>query len=90
MFWKDRWQIQILQHEFPECYSFAKNKNISANKAINSADQMQQIHLIMVATQIQNDNDCWTYSGASALFPSSRIYRNLIGQHQPDPIFKWM
>lgn len=105
LFRKDTWRAQILQLEFPECYSFAKNKDISVSKAMSSADvtnlfnllvsqivfdQMQQIQLMMEATHMQNDNDCWTYSGGSAKFSSSRIYKTMIGHRQPDSTIRWL
>lgn len=49
--------------------------------------QMQQIQYIMEATQLEDDEDIWTYTGGSTKFSSSRVYRKLIGHHQPETTF---
>jgi len=60
---------------FPECYSFAKNLNISLAEAKNHSDisalfhlpvsqaafnQMSQLQVLMQNTQVQEDTDHWT------------------------------
>lgn len=36
LFWKDKWLDQPLELEFPESYSFAKNKSITLSKVFSS------------------------------------------------------
>lgn len=37
LFWKDKWLIKILEQQFPQLYSFAKNKAITVSRALNLA-----------------------------------------------------
>jgi hypothetical protein len=60
MFWKDKWQHQILQIDLPESFSFVKDKAISVNKVFNleSIFDMFNLPLSKVAFgQVQNDRD---------------------------------
>lgn len=102
MVWKDKWLNQTLQQDFPECYSFAKNKSISVSKAFSLStifelfnlplsqiafDQVQILQQLMDATNLENNVDIWAYTGGSTKF-SSRMYKMLIGHHQTDPTFR--
>jgi hypothetical protein len=101
LLWKDKWQSQPLQTMFPECYSFAKNLNISLAEAKNSSDisalfhlpvsqpafnQMMQLQVLLQNTQMQEDSDHWR----SSIFSAARVYRSLIGTHNPDQAFRWI
>lgn len=105
MFWKDKWSDQALQVQFPECYSFVKNKAISVSRAFGlqsffdlfnlplsetAFSQAGQLQQIMESTTIQQEDDSWNLSGGSTKFSSSKAYKRLIGHNQTDPIFKWI
>lgn len=104
LFWKDRWMNQTLQIDFPECFSFAKNKAISVNKAFNlqsffdlfnlplsetAFSQAEQIQQLMGSVALQDEDDSWTLSGGSSRFSSSKAYKRLIEHIQIDQAFIW-
>lgn len=78
-FWKDTWASQALEQEFPQAYSFAKNKNMTVKKAFNhnditemftlplsqvAFDQLTTIQQIMENTILEeHSKDIWLYPG---------------------------
>lgn len=68
MFWKDKWLNQPFEQEFPESYSFVKNKTISVGKAFSlrtitemfnlplsqiAFEQMQTLQQIIETTKLR-------------------------------------
>jgi hypothetical protein len=105
MFWKDKWQHQILQIDLPESFSFVKDKAISVSKVFNlesifdmfnlplsevTFGQVQNLQQMIETVTLQNENDIWAYNGGSVKFSTPKIYRQLIGHEHIDPVFKWI
>lgn len=103
--WSNLWEGMIPQFEFPELYSFAKQKNISVQKAKSMTNVEQLFHLpfsaqafqqlqTLVAALEQNANsedlDSWSYIWASGLFTSSKAYKHLTGTALVHPGFTWL
>jgi len=93
LFWKDNWRAQSLEAEFPELFSFVKNKNISLASAWDHDDLTQllqlpisesaynQLQLVTQETaglQLSTEQDIWHYSWGNK-FSSSRAYKILMG-----------
>ena len=105
LFWMDTWQQQPLADSVPELYSFAKNKAISIQKALQYEDFSDMFHLPLSQTalnqllQVQNDassivltesKDKWGFIWGSMLFSSARIYEELVQHPAVHPAFRWI
>jgi len=105
LFWKDKWLPNILEHQFPQLSSFAKRKTISVSKALtmNSASlllnlpitqeaysQLNDLLQIISGTTLVDENDSWFINGRSKGFSSAAAYRMLLGQHNTEPIYRWI
>jgi hypothetical protein len=104
-FWRDTWNLGVLQLKFLQLYSFALNKNILA-KAFRSSDiqrhfwlsllveaseQLSELQILL--NNLQSDlaeADKWTYIWNSRVYSSKKGYLNIIGINDASPIFQWM
>jgi hypothetical protein len=99
------WNGQVRKLQYPELYSYAKNKSISLRKAhdtttlhvlfslpvsVEAYNQLQELQLEFVAITLTEMNDNWTYIWGSAQFSSSKAYKTLTGHSQAAPIFRWL
>lgn len=103
-FWKDTWETQTLEQQFPQAFSFAKNKNITVRKAFSHVDITELFNLpvsqiafdqLAIIQQKMNDvnlqqdsKDIWTYTNGTSTFKSGKAYKKLQGHHYIDPVFK--
>lgn len=94
-FWKGRWGGMPLEEQFPQAFSFAKNKNISVLSPFREQeitelfflplsqiayDQVLNIQQGMQSAVITEDsNDVWTYFGGAIRFRPAVAYRKLLG-----------
>lgn len=100
---RDNWIQQPLKLEYPELFSFAKNKKISVNMlysqqqlqslfslplSIEAFQQMQLIQAFIENFPLNDQNDKWTSFGGN--FSASKAYKFLIGHRQTHPAFKWL
>jgi hypothetical protein len=105
LLWKDLWNGQVREIQFPELYSFAKNKSISLRKAFDSVNfhdlfnlpvsveaynQMQEFQLELSELVLSEENDKWTYIWGNTQFSSSKAYKSLTGHSQVHPIYRWL
>jgi hypothetical protein len=105
-FWKDKWTNQILDEQFPQAHSFARNKVISVKRAFATNeiteifnlplsqvafDQVINIQQIMDSTVLSEpSNDVWTYSGGATKFKSAVAYRKMLVHNDVDQAFRWV
>lgn len=105
MFWKDLWDLGVLQWQFQQLFSFAKDKNISVAKFL-CQDAYQNFHtpLSMIASdQLQNisvlvqslpasdsESDLWSYILNTPDFSVKKAYEPLQGTTNVSPVFKSM
>jgi hypothetical protein len=95
----------VLQWKFPQLYSFALNKNISAKAfrsgdiqrhswlsfSIESSEQLSELQILL--NNLQSDPaeaDKWTSIWNSRVYSSKKGYLNIIGINDASPIFQWM
>jgi hypothetical protein len=106
LLWQDKWHTSIFAETLPQLHSFAKNKNITVNKAISTENlfelfnlplsqtafiQVDQIQQALSELQLQSTlKDNWTYNGNSSKFSSSAIYKKLMGHQTIEEAFRWM
>jgi hypothetical protein len=91
--------------QFPELYSFAKNKSISLSKArgtvtfhdlfslpvsIEAYNQLQDFQVELSEILLNDENDRWTYIWGNNQFSSAKAYKSLTGHSQVEPIYKWL
>lgn len=82
-----------------------KNKSISISKVFSlmsilemfnlplsqiAYDQVQTIQQLMVTASLKDNVDIWAYTGGSTEFSLARMYRLIVGHHQPDQAFRWV
>lgn len=104
LFWTDNWTAQNPANTAPELYSFAKNKAISVQSALNIHEFSDLFHLpvsevALTQMQLMSDNlndftlsqnkDKWNYSWGS-VFSSSKMYKALMDHPVVHPAFKWI
>lgn len=91
MFWKDKWQSNLLQDQFPRLFSYAMNGNISVREMLLEEDRTQFFHLPMspqafqelqvlegVISQVHLDpdvHDVWNTVWKDGIYTSSRYYQ---------------
>jgi hypothetical protein len=105
LLWVDIWNGQIRKLQFPELYSYAKNKSISLSKAHGTAtfhdlfslplsveayNQLHELQLEFSTIVLNEMNDNWTYIWGSVQFSSSKAYKTLTGHSPAEPIFRWL
>jgi hypothetical protein len=105
LLWDDIWNGQIRKLQFPELYSYAKNKSISLSKAHGTAtfhdlfslplsveayNQLHELQLEFSTIVLNEMNDNWTYIWGSVQFSSSKAYKTLTGHSPAEPIFRWL
>jgi hypothetical protein len=105
LFWQDKWNDHVLQHDFPELFSFATNPVATVKTVLNSQQLENNFHLPLsseahhqfLALQerindlIQPDgSDRWTYIWGNSNFSASKAYKALIGHRSIHPAFKWI
>jgi hypothetical protein len=76
LFWKDLWNGQMLEHTYPELFSFAINGDIALATAKSrdslqnlfitpllevAYDQFCELHILMQSIPETNEDDKWTY-----------------------------
>jgi len=103
--WHDLWNDMLCSQAFSELFSSVRNQNTSFYLAANNQDFYELFHLplslkafaqyqtLNVAVHIvtlQDSPDQWSYMWGSALFSSSKIYKQRIGHHQVHFAFKWL
>jgi hypothetical protein len=105
LFWEDLWKGIVPKLSFPELYSFSKKKKITFAEvkltpdlyslfhlplSVEAFSQLGQLQSILQETHISDLADTWTYSWGSATFSSRKAYRQLSGQCNIHPAFKWL
>ncbi|TVU31706.1 hypothetical protein EJB05_23404, partial [Eragrostis curvula] len=104
LFWHDVWNGLLLSRQFPELFSFAKSKNISVQKALQTElislfhlplsveayNQFQQLDILMQGVQLTEDSDLWLYIWGNSNFTSAKAYKAMIGHADTHPAFAWM
>lgn len=105
MFWKDLWDLGVLQWRFPQLFSFARLKNISCRDFLSkdpatqfwlpmsqeAAAQLVQLQQLLDGMNINNqEHDVWSYIWGSSIFTTKQAYKALSGTMPASPIFKWL
>jgi hypothetical protein len=105
LIWQDLWNGHLLQHEFPELFSFARNPNITIKAFAASPQITGNFHLpfsdeahnqfLMLQALLENieltsRRDTWTYIWGNSNFSSAKAYKKLIGHRRVHPAFHWI
>lgn len=105
LLWTDLWDGQVPCQDFPELFSFARNKAISISSAKSATSLGQLFHLPLSSqafAQVQvlltaldhqanaTEHDIWVYIWGSAMFSSSKTYKHLTGSSVIHPAFTWL
>ena len=105
LLWSDIWVDTIPKLNFPELFSFAKNKTITVAEAKDTESlqnffhlplfevaypQFLQLQLLLQSVQQTEVRDRWGFIWGSNLFSSSRTYKHLSGHLQVHAAFKWL
>ena len=105
LFWYDPWLDTPIVERYPEMFSFARNKHLSATKAVEASDLTTLVHLPLseqafsqlesLLEDIQSispndEQDKWFTGGTTGSYSSNRIYRMLIGSNNGHIIYKWI
>jgi len=106
LFWEDNWYNNPLSAQFPQAYSFARNKSITLQAAQASEQltnifslplsqqafqQMQSIQQILNERGSQDQNkDEWHYFDTHSKFKAAKAYKKLLGQQVIDPAHRWL
>jgi hypothetical protein len=96
----------LLKDSLPRLYSFARNRNISVAKFLQSEDILEQFNLplsaeafqelqdlqtIIQGIQVQsNKADCWQYIWGSNRYSSKQFYNLPFKNIRPPPPFLWI
>lgn len=103
LFWTDSWIQQPLQLEYPQLYSFARNKEITINSfyaqqnlldlfnlplSIEAYNQSQEVQSFIDHFQLIDQQDIW--SPARGEYSVSKTYKLLIRNRNSHQIFKWL
>ncbi|TVU46354.1 hypothetical protein EJB05_05881, partial [Eragrostis curvula] len=105
LLWDDFWGQGVPRVQFPHLHSFTNRPQISLLEASNTEPVHLLFHLpltveayqqyLILAEEInsvhlRNERDVWTYNWSSAIYSSSKAYKQLMGhRHVPAPI-KWI
>jgi hypothetical protein len=105
LLWLDVWDSHFLSIQWPELYSFVRNKNIAIFQAAHSSsvqdlfhlplseeafEQYQDFNVLVAGLQLQEDSDIWSYIWGSLVFTPRKAYAHLIGDRPVDRAFKWL
>jgi len=105
LFWFDLWGGQAQNHTYPELFSFAKNKLLSVQKALEvepfhrmfhlplseeAFQQMELLHQLLQEQHFSDSTDLWHYIWGSPLFSSKKAYLHLTGHAQVHAVFSWL
>jgi hypothetical protein len=106
IFWKDKWDGIILQVQYPQAHSYAKNELITVRRAFSQGsitelfnlplsptafNQIQEIQQRMEAYNInESEKDLWTLSGSNTQFKATRAYKTLMQHPHTEAAFKWL
>jgi hypothetical protein len=105
LFWKDIWNDRILEHTFPELYSFAINKDITLFSVKNqksfqdlfniplseeALSQLCELDIIVRALPQNDEPGRWTYLWDNDNFSTKKCYNLLIGSQPVHPAIKWI
>ena len=105
LFWFDLWGGQVQNHTYPELFSFAKNKLLSVQKALEvepfhrmfhlplseeAFQQMELLHQLLQEQYFSDSTDLWHYIWGSPLFSSKKAYLHLTGHAQVHAVFSWL
>ena len=105
LFWFDLWGGQAQNHTYPELFSFAKNKLLSVQKALEvepfhrmfhlplseeAFQQMELLHQLLQEQYFSDSTDLWHYIWGSPLFSSKKAYLHLTGHAQEHAVFSWL
>jgi hypothetical protein len=103
--WYDLWNGHLLQHEFPQLFSFVKNPNStvqtlfsSNNLALNfhlplfeeAHSQFLLLHSLAEDLHLSEALDQWSYIWGNNRFSAARAYKVLIGHRQVHLAFHWI
>jgi hypothetical protein len=105
LFWSDVWNDNLLQHNIPRLFSFAKNKNILVAAFLQNTSLENQFHLplseqpfqeyhqlqqIIQQTQVsENSKDSWNYIWGSFTCSASKFYHLPYNNITPRP-YVWI
>jgi hypothetical protein len=105
LLWYDNWNGQPWNQRYPQLFSYAKNKLISANVAASTPLlqdlfslplsneaylQFQQISSTLQSLPLGPSNDVWSFLWGSSLCQSRKVYKFLIGHRQVHAAYKWL
>jgi hypothetical protein len=101
-FWEDCWNGGSLAQKFPGILSFAKNKGITYQRAVNNLDlihnfnlplstqahqQLMHVQQIILSRPHTSAPDIWIYSWRNPMFSTSKAYKALVGHRSVHPSF---
>ena len=103
-FLEDLWGGRVLKLDFPELFSFARNKLLTLGIAKNlksqqlfhlplSVEAFQQYNLlrnILDSLDLSEDHDVWRYIWNSYEFTSRKAYRALMGHSSIHLAYSWL
>jgi hypothetical protein len=105
LFWQDMWNGSILQHDYPQLYSFTKNNQVSLKSvlhlesledhfhlplSVKAFTQFCELDIILQSLQGNNEKDTWTYIWGNGQYSAAKAYRHLLGSHHVHPSFHWL
>jgi hypothetical protein len=104
--WEDMWDDILPKLNFPELFSFARNKSITLQKAVSLQAQLHRIFHIPLSEEAftqyvelqgilsnlprTDDKDRWEYIWGSGTFSCPKAYKHLKGQMDIHPAFNWL
>lgn len=105
LFWVNIWNGRLLSSQYPELFSFAKDKSISVCSFINAEDltelfylphssqafsQYQHLVSLVEDTNLQEGNDTWSYIWGTNQFTFKSAYLQPTGTRSVHLAFRWL
>jgi hypothetical protein len=104
LLWEDLWLGSVPRLQFPELFSFAKDKNVTLFRASSVQDPYSLFHLPLSAEAfaqlpaLQNQmaladpeaQDSWSYIWGTGLFSPQKAYEHMKGHRDVHNSFKWI
>jgi hypothetical protein len=105
LFWSDLWNGKVLQLDYPQLFSFAKNKSITVKSVLEFDETHELFHLplseeaylqfcemdiYLQLLQTGSRSDTWSYIWGNGKYTSAKAYKQLIGSQQIHPAFSWL
>jgi len=105
LFWDDLWCNRVPKIQFPELYSFSRDKNISLMNFVDAVGPESVLRLPISPQAFQQltslledinnlhfteEHDIWPFIWGSPFFSSSKAYKHLTGHRITHASFKWL